>query len=323
MARRRSSAGAFLLHLHVGDAVAQRLEGGEGDAELLARVHVLHSQLHRLVDRPDALRAGGGDADVHAVLQCVQAILRHGAGRAVAERHFGGAAAILRAVAARGHARRRALHEKEAERPVHHRRHQVSVGLVPRRDDAFRPGHGPVIAIARGRRVAHVEPVPRPAFLVSQHHQCLPAGDPRQPLRLEGLGCVAAQHAARDQGLRQRLQHHAAPEFLHHDHAFDRAHSHAAVFLGDVEAGQAKIGKLGVCRAVESAGLDGLAAPLEVVALVDPLADGVTQLFLVVGKIKVHSCLLNLLSEHRLRDDVALHFVAAAVDRRLAQVEVC
>jgi hypothetical protein len=42
------------LHLHVGDAVAQRLEGRDRHAELLARVHVLDRQRDQLVHRADA-----------------------------------------------------------------------------------------------------------------------------------------------------------------------------------------------------------------------------------------------------------------------------
>jgi len=108
------------------------------------------------------------------------------------------------------------------------------------------------------------------------------------PLGLQRVGRIAAEDAAGDQGLRDRLQHDAAAQFLHHHHAFDRAHAHAAMLLGDVQAGQAELGQLFVGAAVETAGLHDGAAPLEVVALVHPAAHGVTQLLLLVGKIEVH-----------------------------------
>ena len=62
-------AGQFELHLHVGDAVAQRLEAGDRHAELLARVHVVDGDRHQPVHQAHGLGAGRGDADVDRVLE--------------------------------------------------------------------------------------------------------------------------------------------------------------------------------------------------------------------------------------------------------------
>ena len=81
-----------------------------------------------------------------------------------------------------------------------------------------------------GLGLAHVEPVARLALLVGQHHQRLAAGDARQPAVL--AASPAHSRASTPPAISvcaQRLQHDAAAELLHHDHAFDRAHAHAAV----------------------------------------------------------------------------------------------
>ena len=67
-------AGQFELHLHVGDAVAQGLEAGNGHAELFARVHVVGGGGQRHVHHTHAFSAGGGNADVHCMLQGFEAV---------------------------------------------------------------------------------------------------------------------------------------------------------------------------------------------------------------------------------------------------------
>ena len=94
------------LHLHVGHAMAQRLEGGQSHAELLARVHVLDRHVHGLVQHAHGFGAAGGDADVHRMFERGEAIRRDQRSRRRLERDLGRAAAVLRAVAARRDAAR-------------------------------------------------------------------------------------------------------------------------------------------------------------------------------------------------------------------------
>jgi hypothetical protein len=156
---------------------------------------------------------------------------------------------------------------------------------------------------------------------VRQHHQRFARRDLRQPGGLHIGATVGADHAAGDQGLRQRLEHDAAAQLFHHHHALDRAHAQAAVVFADVQARQAQLGQFVVGVAVKAARRDDGAAALEVVALVHPLAHRVAQLFLVVGKIEIHARVSSS-AQNGLRDDVALHFVGTAVDGGLAHVEV-
>jgi hypothetical protein len=106
------------------------------------------------------------------------------------------------------------------------------------------------------------------------------------------------EHGAGDEGLRQGLEHDAAAQLFHHHHGVDGALAQAAVLFGHCEGGQAQLGQLAVGGAVEAAGGDDGAAALEVVALVHPLAHGVAQLLLVVGKIEIHVLVSS--AQHRL-----------------------
>ena len=94
-------------------------------------------------------------------------------------------------------------------------------------------------------------------------------------------------HGGHD-GLRQRLQHQATAQLFHGHHGIHKTQAHAVVFGGHQQGGQTQLGQFAVGSAVEAtSGGDG-AATLEGVALVHPAGDGIAQLLLVVGKIKVH-----------------------------------
>ena len=133
-------------------------------------------------------------------------------------------------------------------------------------------------------------------------------------------GLVAGlEDARRDQRDRRvRFEDEAAAELLEDDHRIDRAEPEAAVRFRNLQAEDAELADLVPRVAREAARLDDAAAALEVVAALDPAAHGVAQHLLVVGEVEVHGSA----PEHRLGDDVALDFVAATVDRRLAHVEV-
>ena len=68
-------AAEFELHLAVGQTVAQRLEAGDGHAELLARVHVVRGDGHQLVHQAHGFGALRGDAHVHRVLQASRSLM--------------------------------------------------------------------------------------------------------------------------------------------------------------------------------------------------------------------------------------------------------
>ena len=106
-------AGQFELHLDVGHAVAQRLKTADGHAELLALVHVVHGDGQRAVHHAHGFGAGRGQADVHRMLECGQAVGGDQCGCGIAELQLCGAAAVLRAIAARADAGRCALDQKQ------------------------------------------------------------------------------------------------------------------------------------------------------------------------------------------------------------------
>ena len=281
-------AGQLQLHLHVGHAVPQRLEAADHHAKLLARVHVLDGDGQGLVHHADGFGAGGGDADVGGMLQRCQAVQRDQCGRRVLEHHVGRTAAVLRAVAAGGNALGRALDQEQRDLALGLRRDDEGIGLVTGRYYVFGSCQRPSGAGCSRFCFTNIEPVAGGVLLRGKHHQRFAAGDFRQPGGLDIGGGVAGQHGAGDQGLGQRLEHDAATEFLHHDHAFDRAHAESAVILGNVEAGQAEFGQLAISLARETAGLGDAAAALEVITLGYPFAHCIAQLFLVVAEIKIH-----------------------------------
>lgn len=69
-------AGQLQLHLHVGHAVAQRLEAGDRDAELLAGVQVIDRHGQVFLHHPDGLGRLRGDADVGGEFEQPQPFVR-------------------------------------------------------------------------------------------------------------------------------------------------------------------------------------------------------------------------------------------------------
>jgi hypothetical protein len=132
-----------------------------------------------------------------------------------------------------------------------------------------------------------IEAVAGCTLLVGQYHQGFAAGNFWQPGGLGGGIGIARQHATSDQGLGKRFEHIAAPQLLHHHHAFDRTHAQATIVLGDVQAAQAQFGNFAPGRAVKAASLFAGAAAVEGIALVHPFAHSVAELYLVVRKIEV------------------------------------
>ena len=281
------------LHLHVGHAVAQRLEGGDGHAELLALVHVLHGHGQEALHHAHAFGAGAGDAHVHGVGEGFEALGGDEGGGRVVELDVGSARFVLREVAARADALGRALDQEQRQLAVQHGGHDEGIGLVAGGDDVLQRGHCVTGAGLAGLGFADVEPVAGLALLVRQHHQRVAAGDPGQPGGLHLVGRVGIQHGAADQRLGQWLQHDALAQLFHDHHGLHRTHAHAAVFVAHVQAGQAQLGQFAVGRAVEAAGRHDLLAALEVVGLVHPAVHGFTQGLLVVGKIEIHGVRLQ------------------------------
>ena len=78
------------------------------------------------------------------------------------------------------------------------------------------------------------------------------------------------------------FEHNAAAQFFHHDHAFNGPHAHAALIFADIQAAQAQLCQLGVGGAVKAARVRNFAAAVKGVGLVDPFANSVAQLFLIV-----------------------------------------
>ena len=207
--------------------------------------------------------------------------------------HFGGAAAVLGAVALAAHASAGALHQKQGNLAAKLGAYQKGVGQVACNHQAFLALQLVATTHGSGRGFADVERVACAAFLVGQHHQRFAAADARQPSRLGGGVGVVGDYRAGNQRLAERFEHDAAPELFHHHHALDRAHAQAAVVFGDVEAAQTEFGQFVPGGAVQATGFFSGAAAVKAIALVHPFAHGVAQLLLVVRKIEIHGLVLD------------------------------
>jgi hypothetical protein len=152
----------------------------------------------------------------------------------------------------------------------------------------FVPLSRQVPACCSGARLDVREPVARVPLLVGEDDELLALGDALEPER-RGRRAAGAEQVRRDQrDGGEGLEDEAAAELFHHHHRVDRAEAHAALRLGHGETGEAEPGEALPRLAREAACPDDRAAALEVVVLLDPLAHGVAQHFLVVGEIEVH-----------------------------------
>ena len=216
--------------------MAQCLKAAQRRAKLLACIHVLGSGCQRLVHGANSLRAHGGNADVHCVLQGREAVAGQQGGGCILQLQFGSAAAVLRSVAPGLHALGAALDQKQGQAALQHRGHQKRIGVVAYRNYAFCAAQMVCLTRRFGRTGRCVQPVALATLLVGQHDQRLAAAHLGQPVGFGRIVCVASKHGAGHQGLGQRLEHDAAPQLFHYHHAFDRAHAHAAVLLAHIEA---------------------------------------------------------------------------------------
>ena len=95
-------------------------------------------------------------------------------------------------------------------------------------------------------------------------------------------------HGGADPRVGQRLEQHAAPQLLHHHHAFHWPHVHATVGVLHVQTCQAQLCQCLVHGSRKTAFGNDAPVLVKGIGLVHPFADRVTQLRLFVGKIKVH-----------------------------------
>ena len=237
------------LHLHVGRAMPQSLEAADCDTELFARIHVLRGDGQRPVHHADCFRASGGNSDVDGVFKCRKTFRGNQLRGCVVKDHFRGTASVQGCVAARVDAGNLPLDQIQGYFVLRCRGHEEGVRLIPNANHAFRAAHQPAISAALRLGGADIEPIPRRALLAGQHHHRLAAGNARQPVVGQRLGCVAGQHRAGNQGLDQWFEHNATPQFLHHHHAFDRTHAQPTVRFRNIQATQPQVGKLAVSLA--------------------------------------------------------------------------
>src|SRR5450830_1223746 len=167
----------------------------------------------------------------------------------ILQRHFGGAAALLGAVALGADTAGGALHQKQGQLAIEQGGHHEGVGLITCWNYTFSSCQHMADGGLSRFCLTNIEAVASDALLIRQHHQRFAAGYFWQPGGFGGLWCVAAEHAACDQALVEWLQHDATPELFHHHHALDRAHAHAVILLRDVQAAQAQLGYFTECVA--------------------------------------------------------------------------
>ncbi len=143
-----------------------------------------------------------------------------------------------------------------------------------------------------------------------------------QPLLLLRVAGCTAQHAAGEDDVGEiRFDDEPFAETQHQHHQVGRAAAEAAVFLAERHRGPAEFGEgLPDFRAVALVAGRVFLPRLEVVVVGDEFLDAVVEHRLNFVERKVHVRFLE--PEHVLGDDVLLDFVGAAVDRRLAKIEV-
>ena len=275
-------AAQLQLHLHVGGAVAQRLERADGDAKSLARVEVFGGDGEGFLHRAYGFCAQAGDADVYCMFQRGQAVGADECGGRVSECDFSRASAVLRAVTARCHTGCRRVDQKHRHLSGSHRGHQKRLGFITHRHQALGTTHGPFSAIEFGRSGAHVKPVTRRTLLISQHHDGYAAGHFGQPSRFHVGRGITREHTTGDQRLGQWFADDAAPQLFHHHHAFHRPHAQATIGFGHIQAAQAELGQFAISLGRVAASVGNFSATLEGIGLLHPLGDCVAELLLFV-----------------------------------------
>ena len=279
----------FQLHFHVRRFVAQGLKAADGHTKGLAGVEVVGRDGQGFLHRAHAFCAQAGDADVYRMLQRGQAVGRNQGGVSAVQSELCRTTAILRAITPRGGPGGGSLHQKQRHLASRHGGHQKGLGLVAHRHQAFGAAQAPLAVVGLGHRGAAVQFVAPGTFHMGQHHQGFTTGNVGQPGSFKLSIGVGRQHGTGDQGLRQRLQHNAAPQLFHHHHAFNGAHAQPAVFFGNVKPAQTQLGQLGISPLVKATRVGNGTAAVKAVSLLHPLGHGITQLLLFVGHVKVHN----------------------------------
>jgi hypothetical protein len=272
--------------------VAQRLEAGDGHAELFARVHVIEGDRHQPVHQPDAFGAVRGDGDVDGGFQRRPAVGTDQRSRCVRERHVGGPGAVLGRVAAHGGGGR--FDDEQADAGVvvigtaQARRHDESIGFVAGRHHMLAAAQAPALGGGHGPGRDLVQAVARAMLLVSEHDQRFGRDDARQPLGLQRFGRRGQQCRGDQRPGREWRVDEATPELLADDHCLDRAEAQSAMRFRHGQAGQAEVGQFGVDRPCRAASLGQCVPTLEAETLFHPACHGVAQGLLVVGEVEVH-----------------------------------
>ncbi len=287
-------ASQFQLHLHIGDAVAQGLEGCDRHAELLAGVEVLGGEGDQLVHEPHALGTQGSDAHIGGRLHELEGVCGDPCGRRVSQRQFGRPRAVLGGVGAHRHAGCVPLYQVKtdaglvvgiAARPCSD---PERIGFIPGRHDALGALESGGAFRRGGAGADMVQSVPRSRLLVGPHHQGLAARHLGGPSRLEIARCRAQHHGSHQSPCGIGRVHQRAPQFFHDHHGFHRAHAQAVVVGGQGQTCQAQFSELLVHRTGAATALGQGVTTLERERPFGPTCHRVAQGELVIGEVKIH-----------------------------------
>ena len=280
---------------HLDYAILQRLEGADGNAELLARLGVLDGRLQQSLERADCLGGDGGDAHVVDGEERIErgAFLPHqgfASYEYVLQDDIRGAAPVERSVRLQRDALRVPRDEEDRDAAVGLRRDEEQVGGGRVKDHRFLAAQGEAVAAPRraGRYLREI--VPRTRLAVREHHDPLASRHRREQLSLLRGGSQIAQQSRRHHRAREiRLEQEAAPDPVHGEHRLDGRAAHAAVLLGDGKREQAHLGEAAPHFAAHPffRAEDALAL-LESVFAGDEALDGVAELLLFLGEVEVH-----------------------------------
>src|SRR5438034_301564 len=320
------------LQQHLGALVADRLEGADRLAELLAHLRVLHGHVQAPARGAQHLGGGADGAALEQERQGVRRQLRLGGdGRAV-ERHLRDPRARVQggqAVRAVG-ARRRGLHHVHRRRRAAERGHQDDVGDVRPRHELLDAAQRDLSAALLGARLDRLRaPIERP---LHQRHRRprAAAGDGGQPAALLGGAAEAVDGHGRQHGRQIRRRARGAPELFLEDGRLHEAEGAAAGVLGQGQAEPAELRHLLPQRLALAARVVPEQTHLRRFhVLVEEGEIGVLQELLVGAEGKVHGALLGLRhavgadllgeTEHALADDVLLDLRRARINRARAR----
>ena len=252
----RHGAGLLRGDVHIRHAMLQRLEGADGDAELLAGFQIIQGRLIERGRDSQSLGAQRGNTQVHRALQDVERLVRpadqliavHGD---VLQLQVGGSAAGMSGVREQGQARGIAPNEEQRyARRIGHiaaaaRRHEKPVRRRGIEHHCLAASQTPAVAASDSAACNMRQRITSRRLVGGEGDLQPPRGNLRQHGLLDGVASgIAYQSAAQHHGAQVRLQQQSPADQLHHRHDIHAAAAETAEFCRKGQGEQTELGEL-------------------------------------------------------------------------------